>query len=238
MFSFILAVGAGLGLFSVYQAASPRQAEQRFNAAALALLGGLIGARLGYVLLNPAAFAGRPLDSARLWLGGMVWPGALLGVLPVMLLLTRRQRVSFAELADGLAPLLPPLAVAVWLGCWHAGYAYGPLARPGDWWALVMVDDSGLRAARLPLQPLAALTLLAGFALAQLALRGNLRPGRTAALFGLVLFAHNLLFSLWIVEPAPLWRGLRIETAAAALLAPVCLVWIAATLRRGRLMET
>lgn len=224
-FSIYLAIGAALGLYQVYAAAPPKQAAQKMNLAILALFGALLGARLGYAALHWSYFQARPLEIAQVWLGGLTWWGALAGAVLTILAAAAALRLSFAVLADALSPLLPGVAAASWLGCSLAGCAYGPLAPAGAWWGLLISDETGQAAARFPLPELAALTLLFAFGLLinRLSRVKTLPPGRIAALSGLLLGAHTLLFSIWIAAPGPSgWFGLRPGVLAALILSALC----------------
>jgi phosphatidylglycerol---prolipoprotein diacylglyceryl transferase len=230
-FSLLLAVGAGMGLAQVLRSAPKGQANRWLNAALLAWFAGLVGARLGYVLLNLSYFSGHWSEAPAFSSGGLTWPGAVLGMmlaLPFFRIETPRGakkiKAPFAQAADLLALMVPPAAVMAWLGCWQAGSAYGPLAPIGAWWGISVVDEAGAAALRWPLQPLAALALTVCFGLLQMNWKKNTRPGLFASLTGLILAGVLLPCSLLVVEPAPLYNGLRAETWGALFLALVSLL--------------
>ncbi len=224
-FSLFLALGAALGLYQVYAAAPPKQAAQRVNFAILTLFGALLGARLGYVAMLWGYFRQHPGEILQIWLGGLSLWGALTGAGLTLALLAAVQRVSFASLADVLAPLLPALGAAGWLGCARAGCAYGHPVPAGAWWGLPSADETGLIVRRIPLQEIAALSLVLSYLTLIRRLPPKQQPpsGRLAALYGLIFGAHTLLFSLWIAAPAPRWLfGLFPGALAAGLLAAAC----------------
>jgi phosphatidylglycerol:prolipoprotein diacylglycerol transferase len=88
-------------------------------------LGGILGARLEHVLLNWNYFADNLGEALRPSAGGLGWHGALLGGLFGLALVARWRSLNFRALLDALAPALPLLAFAAWLGCWAAVCAYG-----------------------------------------------------------------------------------------------------------------
>ncbi|TVZ40886.1 phosphatidylglycerol:prolipoprotein diacylglycerol transferase [Alteromonadaceae bacterium 2753L.S.0a.02] len=71
-------------------------------------MGVVLGGRCGYVFFyNFSAFLEDPLWLFRLWEGGMSFHGGLLGVIIAMLLYARKMHVSFLDLMDFVAPLVP-----------------------------------------------------------------------------------------------------------------------------------
>ena len=95
-----------------------------------ALIGGILGAKLYYVLLNWDLTVRDPLGMlfSR---AGLVWYGGFLGGAAGVILMIRRRGERIAPLADGIAPGLA-LAYAVGrVGCFLVGDDYG---RPTDSW--------------------------------------------------------------------------------------------------------
>lgn len=216
-FSILIALGAGLGLYQIYRLAPARLALSRLDAAVVTLLAGLVGARVFFLILNRGYYLERPLEAIQP--GGLRWEGAVLGALLALPVLAIRSRTGLAELADNLAHLLPPLAVAAWLGCWQAGCGCAPAVDGHPFWAIPSPDESGLVSARFPLQPAAALLLALEFLLAHAWSASGKRPGLLASSFGLALGVNLLVFSLFGAESAPLWRGWRLASWGAAALA-------------------
>lgn len=96
----------------------------------LAMLGAVIGGRLGYTLFyQPGYYLQHPLEIAFIWQGGMSFHGGLLGVLASLLLFSRRKNYRFLELGDLVAPLVPLGLAAGRLGNFINGELWG---RPTD----------------------------------------------------------------------------------------------------------
>ena len=73
------------------------------------------------------------------------------------------------------------------------------------------MDESGITSLRWPLQPAAALSLLVFFALLERFVR-PLQPAGLISWLGQVGLMLNLLAaSLLRADPAPTWRGMRID---------------------------
>jgi phosphatidylglycerol---prolipoprotein diacylglyceryl transferase len=72
------------------------------------VLGVIIGGRVGYTLFyNLHAFLASPLVIFRLWEGGMSFHGGLAGVLVASWLFARQQGLTFFEVTDFGAPMVP-----------------------------------------------------------------------------------------------------------------------------------
>lgn len=85
-----------------------------------AMVGGLIGAKLHFLLINPSTFP------AALWSGrGLVWYGGLLGGALGVLLALRIQRIPLAPAADAIGPALAAGYAFGRLGCFLNGCCHG-----------------------------------------------------------------------------------------------------------------
>ncbi|MBI4032638.1 prolipoprotein diacylglyceryl transferase [Candidatus Berkelbacteria bacterium] len=79
----------------------------------LAILGGLIGARAGYVIQNLGYFGTHPLDVVQLTTGGLSIHGMLVGGFIAAWIAARRYGVAFVPLADAA---VPPMLLGMILG--------------------------------------------------------------------------------------------------------------------------
>jgi phosphatidylglycerol:prolipoprotein diacylglycerol transferase len=96
----------------------------------MAVVGGIVGAKLYYLLLNYRELAADPLGMI-LSRGGLVWYGGFLLATALVVWEIRRQKLPLAATADANAPALA-LAYAVGrIGCFLVGDDWG---RPTDSW--------------------------------------------------------------------------------------------------------
>jgi phosphatidylglycerol:prolipoprotein diacylglycerol transferase len=115
-----------LGLARIRQNRAPITREQFDDLIFLAVLGVILGGRLGYVLFyKPAYYAAHPLEILAVWQGGMSFHGGLLGMIAAMALAARRQRVDALRLMDFVAPLCPLGLAAGRIGNFINGELYG-----------------------------------------------------------------------------------------------------------------
>ena len=122
-------------------------ADQVDDLATWAMLGVVLGARLGYILFYDLdAYLADPLEVVRVWNGGMSFHGGLVGVLSAALWWSLRHKKRFLDVTDFVAPLVPP------------GLFFGRLGNfiNGELWGKVTTVDWGMvfpGAGELPRHP-------------------------------------------------------------------------------------
>lgn len=185
-----LAVLVGLGLAWLQARRSGLGSDPISNAALLALLGGIVGARLEYVVLNVEYFREQPAAAVQIWQGGLALQGGLWGGLLALFIYAHVRTVPFRPWADALALGVSGSAVFGWLACLYGGSAYGqtgfgPLH-------FVWYDTFGVSASRFAVQPLGAASSLALCLGLSLLARGKHSPGSILLLYlgvsGLIQF--------------------------------------------------
>lgn len=67
---------------------------------------GVIGARLYFVIFKLNYYLNHPLQITAIWKGGLAIHGAIIGGLLVLIILTKRRKLSFLKVVDILAPAL------------------------------------------------------------------------------------------------------------------------------------
>ncbi len=89
-------------------------------------LGVVLGGRLGYIFFyNFSAFLADPLLIFKVWQGGMSFHGGLIGVIIAMFMFGQRYGKSFFNVADFVAPLVPPGYIAGRMGNFINGELWG-----------------------------------------------------------------------------------------------------------------
>jgi phosphatidylglycerol:prolipoprotein diacylglycerol transferase len=117
-----------------------------------AMLGVVLGGRLGYVLFyKPSFYLAHPAEILAVWQGGMAFHGGLLGVITAMAVFAKRQGRHFFEVADLVAPCVPIGLAAGRIGNFINGELWGREADPSLPWAMVF-PESGSDVPRHPSQ--------------------------------------------------------------------------------------
>lgn len=122
-----IAIAAWLGIWL-----SQRQAKLRgmdpdivYDFAIYALLGGVLGARIWYVLFSWGNYAADPLSILRVWEGGLALQGGLLGGILAGVWFAKKRKLAVWSFADMIAPgLILGMAIGR-IGDFMAGDDYG-----------------------------------------------------------------------------------------------------------------
>ncbi|MGM8063217.1 prolipoprotein diacylglyceryl transferase [Vogesella indigofera] len=103
-----------------------------------AVLGVIAGGRLGEVLFyQPGYYLAHPAEILMVWKGGMSFHGGFIGVLVAMLLFARKKGVSFWQISDFVAPLVPTGLAAGRIGNFINGELWGRIASHDLPWAMI-----------------------------------------------------------------------------------------------------
>jgi len=182
---------------------------QLWDLASLALLGGIVGGRLFYVLLHWEAFLQSPQDVVAIWHGGLVWYGGLLGGVLASWLYVRAKRLHVLRVLDQLIPFVALGHAIGRVGCFLNGCCYGKLTDA--WYGVVF---PGQPAPVVPTQLIEAAGL---FLLYGVLRRASTHPAivsRPGRLLGAYLIAYaGLRFAIEFLrgDQAVFWAGLTLQ---------------------------
>jgi phosphatidylglycerol:prolipoprotein diacylglycerol transferase len=144
---------------SVKAGSDPRQMTDLIL---LMIVCGLVGSRLLYVIINLSDYSRRPLDILKIWEGGLVFSGGLLGAGIALIAYTRTKGISLPGTADILAPGAAIGQAIGRIGCFFAGCCYG---LPSDLpWAVTFTHPEALAPLNRPLHPIQLYSALLGAA--------------------------------------------------------------------------
>lgn len=102
-----------------------------FNLAFWTFLGGILGARIWYVLFNIKQYTLNPLDAFKIWEGGLAIHGGLIFGLLTIFLYCKKYKFRLIRLLDFIAPaLLIGQAIGRW-GNFFNGEAFGKAIDAG-----------------------------------------------------------------------------------------------------------
>jgi phosphatidylglycerol:prolipoprotein diacylglycerol transferase len=127
----LMATAMALGLWLAHRDARRRglDPERLLKAAELALLGGLIGARLYYVAFNLDYYSQFPGKIFAIWEGGLAIHGGVLGGILVGGVYAWRRRLPLRQYLDVAAP---SLALGQAIGRWGNFFNEEAFGRPTD----------------------------------------------------------------------------------------------------------
>ena len=115
-----------LGMRRIGKGLAPVTRQQFDDMLFLAVVGVILGGRLGYILFyKPAEYLAHPLKIFAVWEGGMSFHGGLLGVMLAMAFVARRNNIAYLRLMDFVAPLCPLGLAAGRMGNFINGELWG-----------------------------------------------------------------------------------------------------------------
>lgn len=108
-YGLMYAISFLLGIYLAKKIAKEKNIEEEIieNYAFVAIISGLIGGRLYYVLFNLENYIGKPLEILAVWHGGMAIHGGIIGGILGTLIYAKRHKLKFFDLADiAVIPLI------------------------------------------------------------------------------------------------------------------------------------
>jgi phosphatidylglycerol---prolipoprotein diacylglyceryl transferase len=128
-YGIMVALAIGIGIAAIYFE-SQRQginADNILDIEIAAVIGGIAGARLGWIATSSEAmwYLAHPLSILAIWGGGLSYFGGIIGGLIAAGFLIRRRRMPFLQVADIVAPFLALSYGVGKIGCWLNGDSNG-----------------------------------------------------------------------------------------------------------------
>lgn len=116
-----------------------------------AMIGGIAGARLVYVIDHWHDFAAQPAQVFAIWQGGLVFYGGLIGGTLAVLALIKAKKLQVGKVADIVAPCLAIGSAVGRLGCFSNGCCYGETTSVP--WAVTFTNPLSSAPLGVPLHP-------------------------------------------------------------------------------------
>ena len=219
LYSYSVLIFLGIVLSVVYAHWRGRRAGYRdvlvLDAALWALVGGLIAARVTYVIPNWVDYGGRPIALLSFWGGGLVFQGGLIGGALALLLYALYAQLSFLSLVDLAAPAVSLAQGLWWAGALMHGANYGIIMRSRL--SLWLPDLYGIYGPRFPTQLLACLLGLLLFLILHRLSEHDVPPGMSGAVYLLGNAVGHFLLEFTRADEAPYLGLLRVTQIAELL---------------------
>ena len=181
-----------------------------------AVVGGIVGGRFFYVVLNWETYALAPGEIVAVWHGGLIWYGGFLGGVAGTALYLRRRGAVFLRGADQVIPFIAIGHAIGRLGCFANGCCAG---KPTSAWFGVVFPGETQPVA--PTQLFEAAGLLILFVLLRyLQTPSNLR--RPGTVLGAYLIGYGLLrwgVEWWRANQPLVWHGWTLSQLISVALA-------------------
>jgi len=176
------------------------------------LLAGLLGARILYVINSVDNFWADPLVIFRVWEGGLVFQGGIIGAFLVMLWSSRRYKLSFLQLTDIFSPALALGHAFGRIGCFFAGCCYGR-PSPHDFPFSVIFPQiaDGIAPPGIPLYPTQLFESIGELIIFAILVTYRKKKSFDGAVFFLYLILYSILRSFIELFRGDLIRGFIVE---------------------------
>ena len=165
-----------------------------------AIIGGIVGSKIYYIILNPQLlkedFLGTVFSGA-----GLVWYGGLIGGFLTVTWYIRRKNLSFFLVSDLMAPLLLLGQAMGRVGCFLSGDGcYGP---PADVpWAMSFPNGVVPTTQKVHPTPLYdTIFLLTLFFVLWSIRKKDFKPGTIFGLFGIFIGVERFITEFWRTDP-------------------------------------
>lgn len=156
--------------------------DKIYDLAFFVLIGGIVGGRLLYVILNIGYFIKHPFEIVMIHHGGLAWFGAFGFATLVGIIFLKRNNLPVLKTMDLLAPYLALGQAIGRIGCFLNGCCYG---RPAEWGIYFPAHQAKL----IPTQFFSSLYLLIIFIILKFLQKKNFKIGQ-------IFFTYLLLYSV------------------------------------------
>lgn len=123
----LVALGFLAAIFVALRRASGHQIDRDtvLDLGFYVILSAIIGSRIFFVLQTPSYYLANPWKILKIWEGGLVFYGGLIGALAGSIIYLKIRKLSFLNMADLCAPSISLGQAIGRLGCFSAGCCYG-----------------------------------------------------------------------------------------------------------------
>lgn len=137
-YSIFIFIGMLVASIIIFKEAKKRQIDEKFliNLIFNAVIIGIIGARLYYVIFNASYYISNPIEIFKIWNGGLAIHGGIIAGLLVIIYYCKKHGVNVWKILDiVVVGLIIAQAIGRW-GNFFNGEAYGPITSKSDLKAL------------------------------------------------------------------------------------------------------
>ena len=177
--------------------------DQIFDFMFWVVLGGIIGARIFFILLNLSYFLSNPSEIFKVYHGGLAWQGGLMAGIVVSWLYIRRKGWALLPTLDFLAPYIALGQAIGRIGCFLNGCCYG---REVAWGIYSPAQDATLH----PTQLYDSIGLLIIFFILRRYGWVSQKAGQVFTAYLLLASAQRFVIEFFRADHGILWVGLSI----------------------------
>ena len=152
-YGLFVAIGFFLGLTVTVKIAKTEglNSQQVLDMGFIVILSAIAGSRVMYIIMNITYYYQHPLDILKIWQGGLVFSGGIIGVIFALVWYVRRHNLSLLKICDLWAPAAALGQGIGRIGCFMAGCCYGRYTDVG--WAVIFTQPHALAPQGVSLHP-------------------------------------------------------------------------------------
>ncbi len=180
------------------------------------IVSGFLGGRLLFILLNLDYYRENPLDTLKLWQGGLVWYGGLIAAVAVAIIFLSAKRMPILKTGDLMMPYVALGQSIGRIGCFLNGCCYGKAtALP------IGVTFSAAQGPVHPTQLYESAAMLIVFLILRKRVPGN---GRTFFLYLMMYSVIRFLIEFLRGDNPAIMMGLTISQVISVIVLVVAMV--------------
>lgn len=214
VYGFMIAFGFFLGMQWIKRESKrlDMNVEHMMDVFFYGLIAGLVGARILYVIHSVTDFWSDPLVIFRVWEGGLVFQGGVIGTILILIFMCRRYKLRFFKVADVFIPGLAIGHAMGRIGCFFAGCCHGRQC-PTDFPLAVIFPEiaDGAAPANIPLYPTQLFESFGEICIFIMLVLYRRKKPFDGALFFLYLILYSILRSVLELYRGDVIRGFVIE---------------------------
>ena len=168
-----------------------------------ALLGGIIGGRIFYVLLNWSYFVDNPAEIIMLHHGGLVWFGGLLFGFAAVVVYSKKKKLSLIKYLDLFVPYIALGQAIGRIGCFLNGCCFG---KPVSWGIYFPLHGMRLH----PVQLYSVVSLLIIFLILRRVSKRLKTAGSVIVLYFLLASLERFIVEFFRGDSSPVIFGLTV----------------------------
>ena len=212
----LLAIGFLVSAFLIYRNAGRfnLSGEAMLDLAVIALIFGILGARIVFILQNLPHFVKYPLEILDLSKGGLVWYGGFFGGLAAGFVYARIKAISFLNVTDLFMPYIALGQAFGRIGCFLNGCCYGAEVSAGYPFGVTFPGEEIMRH---PTQLYSVLALIVIFIILRVCQENIRFAGEIVCIYGILYTLKRFGIELLRADNPRIYLGLTFSQAVSVI---------------------
>jgi phosphatidylglycerol:prolipoprotein diacylglycerol transferase len=218
----MVAIGFAAAILFVYKYAGDFgiDKDKIMDLGIVMLVGGIVGARIVYVMMNYQYYVRNPLEIINLTRGGLVWYGAFIFGMIAAMWFIKKNKMDFWQSADLFAPYIALAQAFGRVGCLMNGCCYGSVAPSGFLLGVVFPGEEVLR---YPSQLFSAAALILIFIVLKIWQKNRRFKGEIFLGYGILYSVKRFIVEFFRGDYSKMMYGLTVPQLTSIVIFVTCL---------------